>query len=156
MARSPAKSSKHPRRARKPAAAGPRRGAAPAAPDANGHGGKREGAGRKQERLPPELIAKLGEPPEDPLAKTAWWNRAIEVLQFGVLSGKPWVTLLRDARASALIASKLVPEEIKAAAAKILASDDREAQEEAAPKPTPREGDPTARANAGALRRDPS
>lgn len=159
MARSPApaaKPSKHPRRRREPAAEVPRRDPDPVAPAAPGHGGKREGAGRKPERLPDELLTKLGEPPEDPLAKTAWWNRLIEILQWGVIQGKPWVTMLRDASRNATVASKLVPEEIKAAAAKILEQEDRETNEDAAPRPTPREGDPIARANAGAIRRDPS
>lgn len=134
------------------ARAKPRAAKKPAA----GHGGKRGGAGRKQERLPEELLEKLGAPPEDPLEKTAWWNRLIEILQYGVLKGKPWVTMLRDARANAIAVAKLVPEEIKSAASKILEREDREANEEAAPRPVPREGDRVARANAGALRRDPS
>lgn len=102
------------------------------------HGGARAGAGRKQEKLPDQLLAELGNPPEDALQKTAWWNRLLEVLQYGVLMGKPWVTMLRDARANALVASKLVPEEIKARAAQILEAEDRESREDASPRPTPR------------------
>lgn len=120
------------------------------------HGGKRDGAGRKQEKLSKKLLDDLGFPPKEPLKKTEWWNRLIELLQFGVLQGKPWVTMMRDARANALVASKLVPEEIKALAARILDQTDREAREDASPETVPREGDRIARSNAGALRRDPS
>lgn len=120
------------------------------------HGGQREGAGRKQEKLPETLLAELGDPPEDPLKKTQWWNRLLEVLQYGVLRGKPWVTMLRDARANALVASKLVPEEIKSRAAQILENEDREANEDASPRVTKREGDPVARPNTGALYRNPT
>lgn len=123
---------------------------------ARGWGGKRAGAGRKRERLPEDLLKELGDPPEDVLLKTQWWNRLLEVLQYGVLKGKPWVTMLRDARANALVASKLVPEEIKARAAQLLENEDRETNEDAAPRPVPREGDRIARVNAGAIRRDPT
>lgn len=118
------------------------------------HGGRRAGAGRKQEKLPEDLLSELGNPPTDPLLKTEWWNRLLEVLQYGVLKGKPWVTMLRDARANALVASKLVPEEIKARAAALLEADDRESNEDVSPRVTSREGDRIARSNAGALRRD--
>lgn len=120
----------------------------------NGHGGKRPGAGRKQEKMPDDLLKELGEPPEDPLDKRQWWNRLLEVLQYGVLKGKPWVTMLRDARANAIAAAKLVPEEIKARAAKILEDDDRDIESDASPQVTKRKEDRIASANARALRRD--
>lgn len=121
-----------------------------------GHGGARPGAGRKQEKLPDELLAELGNPPVDVLQKTEWWNRLLEVLQYGVLKGKPWTTMLRDARANALVASKLVPEEIKARAAAILDREDREVEADASPPLRKLKEDGHASADAESLRRDPS
>lgn len=120
------------------------------------HGGKRDGAGRPRERMPDDLLTDLGEPPTDPLKKSAWWNRLLEVLTYGVLKGKPWVTMLRDAQRTALVQSKLIPEEIKARAAELLEQEDRETREDVSPKTVARKEDPIGRANAGALRRDPS
>lgn len=122
----------------------------------NGHGGKRAGAGRKQEKLPETLLKELGNPPEDPLEKRQWWNRLLEVLQYGVLQGRPWLTMLREARANALAAAKLVPEEIKAKAAAILEREEREIEADAAPRVTKLKEDRLASANAGSLRLDPS
>lgn len=127
-----------------------------AAKRSKSHGGKRAGAGRPQEKLPDTLLAELGNPPLDPLKKTEWWNRLLEILQYGVLKGLPWVTMLRDARSNALVASKLVPEEIKNRAAAIIEQEDRDAEADASPRVTKRKEDPIAAANAGALRRDPS
>lgn len=125
-------------------------------PRQKGHGGARAGAGRKQERLPKDLLDGLGEPPSDPLKKSEWWGRLLEVLQYGVLKGESWTTMLRDAQRSAVVASKLVPEEIKARAAALLEQEDRESSADASPPVKRREEDRIARANAGALRRDPS
>jgi hypothetical protein len=131
-----------------------RRAKAPA--KKNGHGGARAGAGRKQERLPEDLLKDLGEPPEDVLKKTEWWNRLLEILQYGVLRGKPWVTMLRDARANAIAASKLVPEEIKARAAQILEEEDRETEADFVPRLTKIEEDQLESADAGARDLHPS
>lgn len=122
----------------------------------NSHGGKRDGAGRKQEKMPDDLLKELGNPPEDPLLKRQWWNRLLEVLQYGVLKGKPWLTMLREARANALAAAKLVPEEIKARAAQILEQEDRDTEADASPRVTKLKEDRLESANAVSLRRDPS
>jgi hypothetical protein len=138
------------------AARGKNRRASSPAKKKNGHGGKREGAGRKQEKLPETLLKELGNPPEDPLEKRQWWNRLLEVLQYGVLQGRPWLTMLREARANALAAAKLVPEEIKARAAQILEQEDRETEADASPRVTKLKEDRLESANAVSLRRDPS
>lgn len=114
----------------------------------------RAGAGRKQEKLPEQLLEDLGAPPtDDPLAKSRWWARLLEVLQLGVLKGLPWVTMMRDARANALAAAKLIPEEIKAKAARLLAEDEREMAEDQLVTETVR--DERAARSARPLRRDP-
>jgi hypothetical protein len=127
-----------------------------AKPKKETRGGARAGAGRPREKLPKDLLDGLGAPPTDPLKKSEWWGRLLEVLQFGVLKGEAWTTMLRDAQRSAVVASKLVPEEIKARAAALLDQEERDAQHDVSPPVKRREEDRLARSNAGALRRDPS
>lgn len=122
----------------------------------NGHGGKRDGAGRKQERLPKDLIEEIGPPPTNPLDKNEWYERVQAVLLWGFLRGKPWVTMLREARASSLVAAKLMQDLIESRVAKIQEREDREAQADASPRVTKVKEDRIAAVQARAFRRDPS
>lgn len=112
--------------------------------------------GRQREKLPEQLLKELGNPPGDPLKKAAWWGRLLEVVQIGVLKGRPWIQLMRDARANAAIAAKLLPDEIKAKALQLLEQDEQDKREDASAVETPREADPVTRHGSRALRRDPA
>lgn len=114
--------------------------------------------GRPRSVLPSALVDRIGPPPKDPMAKSAWWEQLIEELTWGVMQGEPWSTLLDTARTSAGAAAKLIPEAIRFRAQELLQEDkeDRDAQD--APDDEPiEEMKPHADANRAApLRRNPS
>lgn len=122
------------------------------------HGGTRPGAGRKQSRLPAEVLKAIGTPPvDDPLLMQEWYTRAITVVQWGVLQGKPWGTILEQLLRAAKTAASMIPEAIKAKAARMLKrnEDERERDASAAPGDEPVERNQDAPRNRP-LRRDPS
>lgn len=102
-------------------------------------GGRRPGAGRKQSRLPAELLERIGEVPTDPLEQQEWYTRAIGVVQWEVLQGKHFGSLLEQLQRSAKVAATMIPEAIKAKAARLLRrnEDERERDASAAPGDEP-------------------
>lgn len=119
-------------------------------------GGARAGAGRKQARLPSEVLARIGEVPTDPLVLQEWYTRAISVVQWEVMQGRPYVGILEQLQRSAKAVS--IPEAIKAKAARMLRQNDDERERDAA---TSAGDEPAERRPDGAprnkpLRRDPA
>ena len=119
---------------------GPGRGG----PRANS-GGARPGAGRKPARLSAELLERIGAPPSDPLDQQEWYARAVTRVQWEVMQGQPYGPVLDSLQKSAKLAAALLPEAIKAKAARLLKrnEDERERDASAAPndEPAPRRED---------------
>jgi len=112
--------------------------------------------GRPPAKLPKDLLAELGEPPEDLLKKDAWFSRAIEVVTWGVLKGEPWKAMLETLIRAAAQATKTNERAVKARLAELMEKEDREINQDHAPRTVSRDKDPIAKANRGALRRDPT
>lgn len=98
-------------------------------------GGRRPGAGRKQSRLPAELLALIGPVPTDPLDQQEWYTRAIGVVQWEVMQGRPFGTLLEQLQRSAKVAATMIPEAIKAKAARMLKRNEDERERDASASP---------------------
>ena len=77
--------------------------------------------------------------PTDPLDQQEWYTRAIGVVQWEVLQGRPFATLLEQLQRSAKVAATMIPEAIKAKAARMLKrnEDERERDASAAPGDEP-------------------
>ena len=102
-------------------------------------GGVRPGAGRPRARLPQALLDRIGPVPADPLDQQEWYTVAIGVVQWEVMQGRPYSTILEQLHRSAKVASTMIPEAIKAKAARLLkrAEDERERDATAAPSDEP-------------------
>ena len=115
-----------------------------------------ENGGRPTAKLPAELLAELGAPPDDVLKKDAWWSRLIEVLMLGVAKGEPWKSMLEVAIRAASIATKSYEREVKARVAELLEREERETAADVSPPMVERGKDPIASSQRGAIRRDPA
>lgn len=83
--------------------------------------------------------------PTDPLDQQEWYTRAIGVVQWEVMQGRPYGTILEQLHRSAKVAAAMIPEAIKAKAARLLKrnEDERERDASASPndEPAPRRED---------------
>ncbi|MDQ3295085.1 MAG: hypothetical protein M3619_00685 [Myxococcota bacterium] len=64
------------------------------------HGGARAGAGRKRDRLPQAVVAKLGEVPEDATGLDLWVRKALAELVVLVMTGEVSPELAASIRAT--------------------------------------------------------
>lgn len=121
-------------------------------------GGARPGAGRKQSRLPAAILDRIGPVPTDPLEQQEWYTVAIGVVQWEVMQGRPYGTMLEQLQRSAKVAASMIPEAIKARAARLLKrnEDERERDASAAPGDEPVERREDAPPRNRPLRRDPA
>lgn len=115
-----------------------------------------EQGGRPPAKLPAELLASIGAPPDDVLKKNAWWSQLIEVLMLGVAKGEPWKSMLELATRACAAATKQYEGEIKALVAELMEREANETMAEASPPMVERGKDPIAAAKRGARRLDPS
>jgi len=80
------------------------------------HGGKRTGAGRKRDKLPDELLARVGAPPQDPKAMRTWALKLLSETGWAVLTGTISVGLAASVRAFVGSLDRLLPEPPRATA----------------------------------------
>ena len=108
------------------------------APKIERRGGARPNSGPKKARLPQDLLDLIG-PAPDPLDLQEWFTRSIAAVQWEVLQGRPFGPLLEQLQRSAKVAAAMIPEAIKAKAARLLkrAEDERERDASAAPADEP-------------------
>lgn len=93
------------------------------------------GSGRKKSRLPKALLEQLGAPPADPLDQQEWYTRAIGVVQWEVMQGRAYGAMLEQLQRSAKVAASMIPEAIKARAAKMLRRNEDERERDASVAP---------------------
>jgi len=92
-----------------------------------GWGGKREGAGRKRDRFPPEIIERLGPPPHDkPLALIRWYQRALAEAAWLLINGEGGTEFRQELRSLALAATRAIPADILYAAEKKVREEDED------------------------------
>lgn len=77
---------------------------------------------------PPELLAKLGEPPiDDDIALRRWYSRGLALLSVEQLKGTPGILrIVKDFRANAGTTGKLTPHDIIFAAQRKLREDEED------------------------------
>jgi hypothetical protein len=123
-------------------------------------GGKREGAGRKKSKLPPELQAALGPAPlGQPLKLARWFTDAIAILTQLVMEGEPYSEMLATVRASAGAAGRVIPTDIIFEANRLLSADAKDVAKNAGgAQAVARDVKATnvESSSAGASRRDPT
>jgi len=112
----------------------------PARRRATGHGGARNGAGRKRNVLPTEVANKLGSPPTDkPLKLARWYSGALSELLWLYLTTGKYVEMLRETKAAAAAMGRVMPLDIQLQAAKLVKADDDELAEDEDPDEEVRE-----------------
>ncbi len=90
-------------------------------------GGKREGAGRPRDRLPDEVITRLGPPPATPKELRTWNARLLAEVQWLSLKGEIGTELAASIRANAGSLDRALPETPVAPSG---SSDDEDDEEE--------------------------
>ena len=95
------------------------------------HGGRRAGAGRKREKLPADVIARLGECPEDPNGIRVWNARLLGEVQILSMKGLIGTDLAASLRANAGAIDRALPP------AKLQADDEDEDDDEENDGPEP-------------------
>lgn len=102
------------------------------------HGGHRAGAGRKREKLPDEVINRLGACPDKPNAIRVWNARLLAEVQVLSMKGKIGVDLAASLRANAGAIERALP---PAPRPRDLDDDDPDDDEDTGPEPVESAGD---------------
>lgn len=122
-----------------------------------GHGGAREGARRKRNVLPPDVVARLGNPPTDsPLQLARWYSSALsELLWLHLTTGK-YVRMLREVKSAAGAIGRVMPMDVVLEAVrKVKDAEDELAEDELAEDEDPdEEARKVDRSSSRAVRRD--
>jgi hypothetical protein len=86
---------------------------APPAKARSEHGGKREGAGRPRDKLPTDVIARIGAPPaaDKPAALRTWNAKVLAEIQWLTINGDLPHELAQQLRANAGALERALPDE---------------------------------------------
>lgn len=109
---------------------------------AGGHGGAREGAGRKREVLPADALDRIGpRPVREPLKLASWYSELLaELVDQFVRTGR-FVAALREVKGAAAAMGRVMPMEVLLAATRKLKADEDDLHEDEDPTEEVREPD---------------
>lgn len=92
-----------------------------------GRGGRREGAGAKRYKLPDQVLERLGPPPADrPLKMARWWVQLVAECTWLYVQGQCTSKTLDKVRAVAASAAKILPDDIRAEADRLMRQEEEQ------------------------------